>query len=153
MNFSNYITELLTNHTSGGQECHEDPESLKLCQLTKTATKNEAPIDAQRSEIWKHGYPSNLTSLDLRARMLCKAIEVWLSNLEAFKEGKRAYAPGSCKPEATGSLGGRRDEKKCPYSGEREVWRALWGTVPLYRSQEYQKNLRVCMDIMSIILT
>ncbi|EUD64961.1 hypothetical protein C922_04693 [Plasmodium inui San Antonio 1] len=149
---SRYMEKIRTEADCSPPETGISGEEFTLCDLRYTREDGG-------EEVQNRVYPSGLKNLgnivlnvDLKARILCKALHMWMSNWEVNPSGPQEWRDGSCDADSTGCFMARRDEKKCPYSDTTDLWTQVVSGTRLYRRQTYQMNLRTCMDIMSIIL-
>ncbi|EUD64406.1 hypothetical protein C922_05205 [Plasmodium inui San Antonio 1] len=153
LRFSGWIEEGIWRRKQETDTAESPPTRLRLKQLEQGTAKQEQQIPRDRWDSPLEGVKSSLKGMDMRSRLICQAIEVWMQNLQIDKNEKWEQKESSCQKEEVGFLFPGWREDKCPINRKNNQWSRLTRDISLMRSQAYHRNLAVCMDMMSIILT
>ncbi|EUD65127.1 hypothetical protein C922_04527 [Plasmodium inui San Antonio 1] len=121
----------------------------RLARDTKDPRKDVSRDDNLGSEFEKWQKASNESQ---KAIMICKGLEVWFNNF-VRRDGVKLYEQqGGCTTDGLGITKGFRDMRKCPYYPNSEEWRNIYSWSELWSQNKYERNLRVCMDIVQILI-
>ncbi|EUD64236.1 hypothetical protein C922_05381 [Plasmodium inui San Antonio 1] len=127
--------------------------TLKLTQVAQSKGDKDRKIGRDRWKNILNLAGTELRETDIRARMICKAIETWIANLKPPETERKLYEQGDCTPEGTGWLISGARSPNCKYKADYEVWSSYNSSRDLYPWQENDRYLMICMDLMSIIIT
>ncbi|EUD64925.1 hypothetical protein C922_04657 [Plasmodium inui San Antonio 1] len=147
-----YIHQKIWKTAIQDEKNSRSPEQHTIWELESEARDKGNNIDRDRWKKLATKQGRSLLQVDLRAKLLCQALEIWMTNLEETSEGIWEGERVTCDVDSLGFLGGRWKENSCPITHGNNSWARLTGDKPLTRKQPYQRNLAVCMDMMSIIL-
>ncbi|EUD67325.1 hypothetical protein C922_02475 [Plasmodium inui San Antonio 1] len=150
--FEQYIQELWDRARCQEPDNRDKHEEWGICRLAGTRARNRRPITNDQKICKEMNNYQPTWGERVRSIMLCKALEVWMSQLRQEPGNKVVWHEHKCKPEETGCIQGLRDQIKCPMHPEEEKWSQLYSWSELFSQNPYERNLRICMDIMTILL-
>ncbi|EUD64027.1 hypothetical protein C922_05593 [Plasmodium inui San Antonio 1] len=125
-------------------------DNFELCDLRTGGRRSGIIIPAERGPTPRGGNVMSREAIKVRAVMVCRAIEGWMSNLGLHRGQPLKWEEDKCKITNLGVPNGGRDEKKCPRKDQLENWQAFDSSTPLYLQQERHCTFRACIDLMSI---
>ncbi|EUD63875.1 hypothetical protein C922_05746 [Plasmodium inui San Antonio 1] len=137
--------------------CDKDSDEIpsgdfKLCDLRRGGRKSSMIIPGERGPPPKTGSVMKKSDIKVRAVMVCRAMEGWMSNLTSLTNPSLRWEDKNCKITDLGLPNGQRKEWKCPRNDHLENWQAFDSNTPLYLQQERQCTFRACIDLMTIFL-
>ncbi|EUD65487.1 hypothetical protein C922_04227 [Plasmodium inui San Antonio 1] len=151
--FSEYLSDLTKKVSRSPQAKEAGVYKLRLWEILKPAAGGSSKVGGERwDNISTRGH-IQLKDTALRAKLICKTLESWVSNQEAPGTLPQEKKQGECQLNQLGWINGKRNEITCPYQDNYEVWTTRGKGEELYLSQQADRTLLVCMDMVSIILT
>ncbi|EUD64348.1 hypothetical protein C922_05267 [Plasmodium inui San Antonio 1] len=150
--FSDWIRRRIWEKRGNEASREESLTQLKLHDLVPEQQGRADQISRDRWNNLESRGEISMKGIEVRARLLCQAIEVWVNNLPQEEDGIWQEAGADCLKKQTGFLFGGAARDSCKINTNNNNWSTLSARRQLYRNQDYQRDLAVCMDMMSIIL-
>ncbi|EUD63797.1 hypothetical protein C922_05823, partial [Plasmodium inui San Antonio 1] len=147
-----WIDEYIWKNRSRGKGSHEGLTDLKIRDMRDTPGDESTRVDPKRWDRPIIGPGTTLLKLPLRSRMICQALEVWFNNQEL--DHNQMINPKTSKYQANkiGFIFNKPPSGTCRINTTTSTWERLTSGNELYGSQSYQRQLAICMDLMSMIL-
>ncbi|EUD66388.1 hypothetical protein C922_03304 [Plasmodium inui San Antonio 1] len=151
--FYGYMLDILSGKTGTCGGGSEGENNWTLCDL-KNATSNPV-IQAlgEGSRLKQQGEPG-IDGVMKHTASICIGLAIWAANLSKTEGRGNIFQEGACKPNDTGKriTGGTYQASKCPERGRSEEWEKYARGSPMDWSNENAKTLRVCRDIIEMLV-
>ncbi|EUD64247.1 hypothetical protein C922_05378 [Plasmodium inui San Antonio 1] len=149
---SGYIGEVIKEMGCGGATKRASQRGdPKWCRENPWEGAGKRIKSWEESEEGKGRYMTVLQE-GTRARSLCKSIDWWMRNIQLNEQRHYEWGQITCTPEATGWLGGNWDQDKCIVDPDQDVWGLYNSGRELRTSQNIERRLSLCMDLMTIFM-
>ncbi|EUD64920.1 hypothetical protein C922_04652 [Plasmodium inui San Antonio 1] len=152
MNFPGWIKDRIWDRQRQRSETHGPLTGLSLSTIEPKDTTGAKEIKTTRWDNLTQGDLITLTDLSLRSRLTCQAMEVWMRHLEQSGRQKWDADQSTCKKGDVGFLFSGITKKECLKEKGQMQWSHLTSDKPLMSNHAYDRELAVCMDLISIIL-
>ncbi|EUD63924.1 hypothetical protein C922_05697, partial [Plasmodium inui San Antonio 1] len=147
-----WIDEYIWKRRSTKRGSHGGLTDLRLSDMKDTPGDKNTRVDPERWDQPIIGTGTTLLQLPLRARMICQALEVWFNNQQLDHNRMINPERSECQAKKVGFIFNTRPSGSCRIDTNTSTWGRLTSGTELYGSQSYQRELAICMDLMSMIL-
>ncbi|EUD63984.1 hypothetical protein C922_05636 [Plasmodium inui San Antonio 1] len=147
-----YIKNLWESNESRNESLTLESGSFKLSDLNTGGRPTNIRIPDERGPSGDSGAQMGQKHIRVRAIMVCKAMEGWMSNLSPGQGNGTQWGETTCEVTDLGEPYGTRILKKCPIDNAKESWTTMTSDSPLYLQQEKHRTFQGCIDVMSIMI-